>query len=222
MKLQTKTIMIIGIALAIIHIILIASNYNQLLQDTLGMAYVGFFSIFFVLWGCMHLLSGRLFAINQQAYSAARVNPMMKKYVSLKQYYQSELEKEELLLNLRANASKYSCVFDYNPDGDIQLSSPSDKANTAVHVGIKLFSEDNGSTVATEIQLEQNEYISTTKIGFAIALFIATFFGVIAFVFAFGIHIVSMIEITKFQKNTRTNLKTIDKIIQESIGMTEY
>lgn len=222
MLLKTKTIITIGVLLTIMHIILMFFNYSQILNNLFGLIYIGFFSIFFILWGCVHLSVVRLMSNNQQTYNMSRNNVLMSRYVKLKQYYSSKLSKDELKLNLSSNAMKYDTVYLEKGDGEIMISENNESQGRQTQVAIKFFSDDDKLTLATEVVVGKSEVVSKFKIFIAGLLFLTSFIGLYALVFVFLIHIVSMIEILSIQSKTRTHLNKVDELISHSVEMNEY
>ncbi len=222
MFLKTRTVIFVGVSLVGIHFVLSIVEYAQFLENTLDLKYLGFFSIFFVLWGCMHLLASRLFIMNQQTLNASRNNPLMKNYMKLQQYYESELSRDEIKLNLSSNSKKKNSVYHLDDKGNILISDGAEEVVGNSHVGIKLFDDENNITLATEVIVDSSHFVSKSKIVVAILLFFFTFFGVIAAVFAFTIHIISMIELMGAQKKIRNHLNNVDEIIYNSTQMSTF
>lgn len=222
MLLKTRTVISIGIALTIIHLVLNIMGYSQFLDDTLNLQYLGFSSIFFVFWGCVHLLVGRMYSMNHQSINVSRSNPLMKKHMKLKQYYKTDLTRDEIKRNLSSNAARKNSVYHLDNKGDILISDGTEETIGLSHVGIKLFSDENNITLATEVIINSNQMVSKLKIFVASVLFFCTFLGVIAVLFAFVIHMISMGEILGTQKHTKNHLNKVDEIIQTSIQISNY
>ena len=212
MEVKSRYIIIAGFIVASIHLILSLFNYSIEIKGLTGQVYSLSMALFFTGWGVMQLILPRI-----QQYYPMHYGLFRRKEYRLLQYYKSSYSREVVMNNLRYQLRENSVPFELNDNHEIRISHSKKINRRTPVVGIKIFEDQNGTTISTETLNINDEYISIFKLSVAALLWITTFWGVVAVVFVFLIHFISMFEMFTTQSGAESHKKEVHKLIEESI-----